>query len=304
MTDNSHVPIPTIPGQSRSMNSFEEINSELDELLPASDDADTAPESELEGKFQDLSSLGGYLGAYEDLTNPSKAELVEALAERGVRNATEDLVYDFLQVGGETTKGFIRSKNGDWMEQDVDEYPDHDISGNYHVLTKLASFLSLYEMYGLDRPGANKLRQALVNYGVQDAPSGENRYLAPFESDKGTEHLIGIESGDVTVAYRVNSEGYRVGDDEYTRDLLPKLAERLDNDSDTSTGDVEDFAPPLPDEVENLLENEQVAENYQLIMQRLAENAAGNGVSDTVRAKKLAEARFITEVLTGERTWE
>lgn len=54
----------------------------------------------------------------------------------------------------------------------------------------------------------------------------------------------------------------------------------------------------------DFLENELVAENYQLIMHRLAEQAAGDDVSDTVRAQKLAEARFITEMLTGERTWE
>lgn len=286
------------------MSSFDDIDSELDELLPESDDGEIASNRELDGKFQDLSSLGGLLGVYEELTNPSKADLIEALHERGVRNPAEDSVYDFLQVDGETTKGFIRSKSGDWMEQDVDEFPEHDISGNYSEFTKLASFLGIYDKYGLDRPSANELRQALVNYGVQDGPEGSNQYLAPLEADDGTEHLVGIETGEVTVAYRVDSEGYRVGEEEYTRDLLPKLADRLGETSDTASGDIEEFAPPLPDEVDNLLENEQVAENYQLIMHRLAEQAAGDDVSEAVKARKIAEARFITEVLTGERTWE
>ncbi|GAA1345425.1 hypothetical protein GCM10009647_090030 [Streptomyces sanglieri] len=286
------------------MSSFDDIDSEIQELLPASDDSDTGSESELEGKYQDLSSLGGYLGVYEDLTNPSKADLVEALTKRGVRSAPEDSIYDFLQVNDETTEGFIRSKSGDWIQQAVDKSSNHYISGSYSEFTKLASFLKLYERYGLDRPSENKLRQALINYNVQDAPDGENRYLAPLEIDKGSTHTIGIETGEVTVAYRVNSEGYRIGDEEYTRDLLPKLAKRLEDNGDDNTGGVDDFGPPLPDEVENLLENEQVAENYQLIMHRLAEQAAGDEVPDSVRAKKLAEARFITEVLTGERTWK
>ena len=286
------------------MSSFDDIDSELDELLPESDEAGTSSDTKLEGKFQDLSSLGGLLGVYDDLTNPSKEDLIDALVERGVRSPAEDSVYDFLQVDGETTTGFIRSKSGDWMEQDVDEFPERDISGNYPDFTKLASFLGIYEKYGLDRPSANELRQALINYGVRDAPGGSNQYLAPLETDSGIEHLVGIEIGEVTVAYRVDSEGYRVGDEEYTRDLLPKLAARLEDESTADSESIYGFAPPLPDDVDNLLENEQVAENYQLIMHRLSEQAAGENVSQEVRKKKLAEARFITEVLTGERTWE
>lgn len=64
------------------------------------------------------------------------------------------------------------------------------------------------------------------------------------------------------------------------------------------------FAEPLPDQVENLLENDTVAEAYQVMMHRLAEQAAGKNVPHSIRERRLAEARFITEVLTGERTWE
>jgi hypothetical protein len=39
-------------------------------------------------------------------------------------------------------------------------------------------------------------------------------------------------------------------------------------------------------------------------MHRLAEQAARDGASSEVRARKLAEARFVTEVLSGKRTWE
>lgn len=285
------------------MSSFDDIDSVLDELLPQGSTSETDGSSKLEGKFQALSSLGGYLGVYKTLTNPGKDELLSALYDLGVRNAADESVFDFLQVDGDTTKGYIRSKNGEWIEQDIDEYPDGNLAGNYGELAKLASFLGLYETYGLDGPSGEKLRQALVNYGVENVPEAPNKYLAPLQDDDGTEHLIGIETGAVTTAYPVDADGNRIGDDEYTRDLLPKLSKRLASTS-SNDGDIDQFVSQLPDDVENLLENEQVAENYQLMMHRLAAQAAGDGVTDSIRSKKLAEARFITEVLSGERTWE
>lgn len=285
------------------MSSFDEIDSTLDELLPQDSKSDEGCGSKLEGKFQALSSLGGYLGVYSDLTNPGKSDLISALYKLGVRNAANESVFDFLQVNGNTTNGLIRSKSGDWLEQEIDEFPDGNLAGNYGELAKLASFLGLYEMYGLDRPSAQKLRQALVNYGVQDVPDVPNKYLAPLKADDDTENLIGIETGDVTTAYPVDTDGHRIGDDEYTRDLLPKLSKRL-ADATENEGDINEFVSQLPDDVENLLGNEQVAKNYQLIMHRLAEQAAGEGMSESVRSKKLAEARFITEVLSGAQTWE
>lgn len=275
------------------------IDSALKELLPDSDDG--SDDAQLTGKFQTLSSMGGYLGVYESLTNPNKEELINALTDLGVKNAAENSAYTFLQVDGETTKGFIRSKDGTWREQDVSEYPTHDLEGDYHTYSKLASFLGLYDRYGLDKPNATKLRQVLVNFGVREGPDGPDMYLAPVEDSDGEEHLIGISLGEVTTAFPVDGDGHRIGDDEYTRDLLPKLVKRLANGGGN---DVESFVPELPEEVSNLLENDVVAENYQLIMHRLAEQAAGDDVSAPTRQRKLAEARFITEVLTGEKTWD
>jgi hypothetical protein len=108
----------------------------------------------------------------------------------------------------------------------------------------------------------------------------------------------------VTVAYPVDSAGNRIGDNEYTREPLPKLLSKLKAGDVGGTVLVEPFTPPVPERVENLLDNEQVAENYQLMMHRLAEQAAGESVFDAARKQRLAEARFITEVLSGERTWE
>lgn len=287
------------------MSSFDDIDSELDDLLPQDDNTGNEANDALTGKFQMLSSLGGYLGAYQDLNNPGKEDLLDALAGLGIRNAAEDSVYDFLQVNEETTKGFIRSKSGDWIEQEVAEYPDQTLSGDYSTYTKLASFLGLYERYGLDGPNGTKLRNALTNFGVRNGPDEPNRYLAPLEGEDGTERLIGIETGEVTIGYPVDEDGQRVGNDEYTRDLLPSLRERLENGNDTDENvEAEEFVLSLPDDVDNLLKDEHVAENYQLIMHRLAAAAAGEDVADSVRSKKLAEARFITEVLSGERTWE
>lgn len=285
------------------MSSPNDIDPALDELLPQDSAAETGEQSKLEGKFQIVSSLAGYLGLYKNLTNPGKEELLSALYDLGIRNAAGESVFDFLQVDGETTKGYIRSKNGEWIEQNIDEFPDGDLAGDYGVLAKLASFLGLYEMYGLDGPSGEKLRQALVNYGVVDVPETSNKYLAPLEDTDGEEHLIGIETGAVTTAYPVDADGNRIGDDEYTRDLLPNLSKRLAS-STHHDGDMDEFVSQLPDDLENLLENEQVAENYQLIMHRLAAQAAAEGVTESIRSKKLAEARFITEVLSGERTWE
>lgn len=285
------------------MSSPDDIDSALDELLPQDSAAETDGSSKLEGKFQVVSSLAGYLGVYKNLTNPGKDELLSALYDLGIRNAADESVFDFLQVDGETTKGYIRSKNGEWIEQNIDEFPDGGLAGDYGGLAKLASFLGLYEMYGLDGPSGEKLRQALVNYGVENVPEAPNKYLAPLQDTDGREHLIGIEIGAVTTAYPVDADGNRTGDDEYTRDLLPKLSKRLASTSNYD-GDIDEFVSQLPDDVENLLENEQVAENYQLMMHRLAAQAADDGVTDSIRSKKLAEARFITEVLSGERTWE
>lgn len=279
------------------------INSEIEELLPQTQSTEGDHESrELSGKFQELSSLGGHLGLYQELTNPSKEELLSALQNIGVRSASEEGVYDFLQVKEDVTIGFIRSKSGDWIEQDVSEYPDRDLRGGYTEYTRLASFFELYDRYGLDRPSANQLREAVVNFGVRDHPDEDDTYIATIEDSNGEEHRVGVEVGEVTVAYPIDTQGHRIGDDEYTRELLPKLIERLGEESE-SQDDVEDIVPPLPDQVENLLENESVAENYQLIMHRLAEQASGD-VSEKTRRQKLAEARFITEVLSGERTWE
>ena len=285
------------------MSSPNDIDSALDELLPQDSTAEAGEQSKLEGKFQIVSSLAGYLGVYKKLTNPGKEELLSALYDLGIRNAAGESVFDFLQVDSETTKGYIRSKNGEWIEQNIDEFPDRDLAGDYGVLAKLASFLGLYEMYGLDGPSGEKLRQALVNYGVSNVPEAPNKYLAPLEDTDGTEHLIGIETGAVTTAYPVDADGNRIGDDEYTRDLLPNLSKRLASSTHHDV-DVDQFISQLPDDIENLLENEQVAENYQLIMHRLAAQAAAEGATESIRSKKLAEARFITEVLSGERTWE
>lgn len=282
----------------------EDIDSKLNELLPDAEDDETG-DMKLRGTFQLLSSLGGHLGLYEDLTNPSKQELVTALYEQGVRNANEESVYDFLRVDDDSTTGYLRSKNGTWIEHDIDDMPDWELFGEYGDLAKTASFLGLYERYGLEAPSANKLRHGLLIYGVRDGPEDGPRYLAPLEDEQGAEHLIGIGIGEVTTGYPVDSAGYRVGDNEYTRDLLPKLAARLAADTPEESGSTpEPFAPKLPDEVSNLLDNEVVAENYQLIMHRLAEQATGPDVSAVARSRKLAEARFVTEVLTGERTWE
>lgn len=288
------------------MSSFDEFDSTIEEVLHESQDPRVGSETDtkLEGKFQALSSLASHLGLYSTLTNPGKEDLISALYECGVRNAPEESVFDFLQVDAEATKGFIRSKNGEWIEQYVAEIPDRQLTGGYGEYAKLASFFRLYEKYGLDRPSADKLRNALVNFGVRDGPGGPNSYLAPVEDDDGIEHLVGVTTGKVTTAYPVDANGQRIGDSEYTSDLLPNLVERLEGDSQADDSEkAKPFAPPLPDNVENLLENEVVAENYQLIMHRLAEQAAGDDVSDVTRAKKLAEARFVTEVLTGERTW-
>lgn len=288
------------------MSSFDEIDSTIDELLPETETSDknTSDGSNLGGKFQALSSLAGHLGLYAELTNPSKEELISALYDRGIRNAAEDSVFDFLQVDDDSTKGFIRSKSGDWIEQAIDEFPTGNLAGDYREFTKVASFLGLYERYGLDGPSANKLREALVNFGVEAIPDKPNTYLASIEDGSGTTHLIGIQTGEVTTGYPVDSNGNRIGDDEYTRELLPKLVDRLENSKGDIQESPEQFAPPLPDEIDNLLENEHVAENYQLIMHRLAEQAAGENIPDAIRSKKLAEARFITEVLSGDRTWE
>ena len=289
------------------MNSPNKIDSALDNLLPESstEQGQNSPENDLGGKFQELSSLGGYLGVYETLTNPSKEDLISALSELGVRNSAEDSVYDFLLFSDETTKGFIRSKNGDWSEQKISDFSSRSLQGGYPEYTKLASFLGLYDKYGLDRPTANKLKQALTNYGVQDTPKKSEVYLAPLEGESGTVHTIGISIGEVTTAYPVDSDGERIGDDEYTHDLLPKLSKRLESGSQTDdNADIEQFVASLPNDTENLLENSKVAENYQLIMHRIADQAARDGVSNSTRQKKLAEARFITEVLSGERTWE
>ncbi|MBV0926222.1 hypothetical protein KTS45_18605 [Halomicroarcula limicola] len=285
------------------MTSFDDINQELNDLLPQSQTREKEPD--LEGQFQALSSLGGHLGVYRDLTNPSKDELLSALYDLNVRNADSESVFDFLQVDGETTKGFIRSKTGEWIEQEIAEDPTADISGTYGELAKVASFLGLYEKYGLDGPSKEKLQHALVNYGVEAVADEPNKYIAPLQGEDGTDHLIGIETGNVTTGYPIDSNGQRIGDDEYTRDLLPKLAKRLgDGSHETSGGDIKQFVANLPDNVENLLDNERVAQNYQYMMHRLAEQAAGDDISDAIRTKKLEEARFITEVLSGERTWE
>jgi hypothetical protein len=288
------------------MSDIDDIDSELEEILPESETAHgtTSGTTELEGKFQMLASLAGYLGVYNDLTNPGKDDLLAALTELGVQNSGDDLVYDFLQIHDDVRKGFIRSKRGEWIERDLRDVPTTDLSADFSEYARLASFLRLYERYGLDNPSGNKLRHALIVFGVEHAPEGLQTYLAPIEDGDGTVHVVGIETGDVTTAYPVDANGYRIGDDAYTRDLLPRLLDRLASGSEDGQAEVEEFVPPLPQDIDNLLDNEVVAENYQTMMHRLADQAAGENVSDTIRSKKLAQARFITEVLSGERTWE
>lgn len=288
------------------MDSHEDINSAIDELLPEGEGTgEEADGQALTGKFQTLSSLGGHLGVYQSLSTPSKDELVAALSDMNVQNATEDSVYDFLQVTEETTKGFIRSSDGTWLEQDVSEHPDRELQGTYWDFVRLASFLGVRDLYGLNTPDTRELHEALVNFGVEADPNDPDRYLAPFEDEAGDEHRISIAPGEVTTAYPVTSSGTRIGDNEYSKELLPNLAQKLaEEPAADADEELESFAPPLPDEVENLLSDETVSENYQLIMHRLAEQAARDGASSEVRARKLAEARFVTEVLSGKRTWE
>lgn len=290
------------------MSSLDDVDAILGELLSGSDNKevkkDDTEEPILEGTFQSLSSLGGYLGVYQDLANPTKAELIEALYAREVRNAADEWVYDFVQVDEDLTRGFIRSKSGDWIEHQISDTSTTTVSGKYGDLTKLASFFGLYDKYGLDRPSADKLKHALATFGVEDSQTAPNQYTVSLESDDGEEYLIGVQLDDITTAYPVDSNGNRIGNEEYTKELLPRLRERLESGQLSDLKDAEQFAPPLPDEVKNLLENETVSQNYQLIMHRLAEQAAGDDVPKVIRKKKLAEARFITEVLSGQRTWE
>jgi hypothetical protein len=288
------------------MRSFDDIDSTLDELIPQDQETETSTgdKPKLEGTFQILSSLGGYLELYEELTHPGKDKLVDALYERGIRNVSESSVYDFISVGSDQAVGYIRAKDGTWSEHTVTEDPEGQVTGTFQEVSKLASFLDLYERYGFDRPGAKKLREALIHYGVDEVSGESNTYVAPLEGIDGEEYRIGIETGEPTTAYRIDEFGNRIGSEAYTEELLPKLAEDLTEDSESTTSEeVEPFAPPLPEDVENLLEIEEVAENYQVIMHRLAEQAS-NDVSSETRSQKLAEARFITEVLTGQRTWE
>lgn len=289
------------------MRAPDEMSSIVEEVLsePAHDDKPTdADEPRLAGTFQVLSSLGGYLGLYRELSNPTKSELIEALYERGVRTAAGEWVYDFVQIEGETTQGLIRSKDGEWLEHEVEKRQQNRVSGTYGDLTKLASFLSLYDRYGLDRPSADKLRHALAVFGVENSQTAPDQYVVSLETGEGEEYLIGIDVGEVTTAFPVDSRGNRIGEEEYTKELLPRLRDRIERGDLSGMADVEQFAPPLPDEVENLLDDETVAENYQLMMHRLAEQAAGDNVPTAIRKKRLAEARFITEVLSGQRTWE
>jgi hypothetical protein len=60
------------------MSSPDDVDSILDDLLPKSERAESI---DFEGKFQVVSSLGGHLGVYEELTNPNKAKLLKALYE-------------------------------------------------------------------------------------------------------------------------------------------------------------------------------------------------------------------------------
>lgn len=288
-------------GGDRPVSSPDDVDSILDDLLPKSERSDSVA---LEGKFQMLSSLGSYLGVYQELKNPNKAELVEALYEQGVRDASENWVYDFLRIEGEDTTGLIRSKDGEWLEQEFTEFPEGKFTKTYGELTKLAGFFDLYDQYGLSKPSSDELRHAFACFGIEEDPDEPNTYLATLTGEDGTEYPIGVHLDEVTVAYPVDSAGNRIGDNEYTRELLPKLLSKFEAGDIGGTESVEPFAPPLPEQVEDLLDNEQVAENYQLMMHRLAEQAAGESVSDAARERKLSEARFITEVLSGERTWE
>lgn len=281
----------------------EDLDSTIEELLPEQEAAAAGDDAgDIVGTFQVLASLGGYLGVYEELSSPSKEELVAALAAKGVKTAPADSVYDFVLVGEEATRGLIRSKDGSWIDQDVEAAPDGEVSGGYGVYTKLASFLGLYDRYGLDRPSAHQLREALINYGVRDGPDEGADYIAPVQGADGEEYLVGISTGQVTTAFPIDDAGHHVGSEEYTRDLFPKLVDRLEEEAEF-TGS-ESFAPELPEEVGNLLEDEAVAEAYQVMMHRLAEQAAGENVPAAIRERRLAEARFITEVLTGERSWD
>lgn len=287
------------------MSSKDDIDSALKEILPTDrESSQGAAEAQVDGKFQTLSSLAAHLGLYADLKNPSKTELVQALSERNVQNAAEEAVYDFLLINNKQSKGFIRSKDGSWIEQDIDEHPDTDLKGGYATFSRLASFFNLYERYGLTQPSENALKQALINYGVENHPQNKDSYLAQLETPEGTVREIGVIPGEVTTAHPLDEERNRIGDVEYTRELLPRLAERLDNEEVASDDLNGQFIPPLPEEIHNLLADEHVAKNYQLIIHRIAEQAAGDGVSTATRKKKLAEARFVTEVLTGERTWQ
>lgn len=284
------------------MTAPEDLDSTIDELLPEKEESAPEGDGELRGRFQTLSSLGGYLGVYEELSTPSKDELVAKLAELGVKTAPEDSVYDFVKVGEETTRGYIRSKDGSWIDQDVAAAPTGELSGGYAVYSKLASFLGIYDRYGLDRPSEHQLREALINYGVEDGPEHGPEYLAPLYGSDGDEFVVGISTGEVTTAYPIDEGGYQAGSVEYTRDLLPKLVSRLEDESDSEAS--ASFAEPLPDDVDNLLEDEAVADAYQVMMHRIAEQAAGENVPEIIRERRLAEARFITEVLTGTRTWD
>lgn len=191
------------------MADVEGFDSRIEDILrDIKRDTDKKGESEVIGTFQELSSLGGYLGLYEQLSTPSKDELIEALESLGVRTADEESVYDFVLIREGSARGFIRSKDGSWIDQDVTEVPDGYVSGGYSEYSKLASFLGIYDRYGLEQPTAHQLRQALGNYGVQDGPSDGPDYLTPLYGTDGEEYMVGVNTGDVTTAFPIDDAGY------------------------------------------------------------------------------------------------
>lgn len=318
-TDEGDVPEHVQERRESSVSDFVDFDTlTLTQELPPT--ADGVPEG-LDKKYD--------LALAVKIENPARTfdDVSDMMEERfGVPYSTTSVGNALDRYLSETEKERLKSmaveaRRADESDQEAAEATEEpepetedevieSLEGTYQDLTSLASHTGAFDHYNLETPTKAETVEALEKYGVRMPPVGAD-YDYELHRGGATVHLTRQEDGSwkengqatTSVAESAAQEADEdEAEDEYDIELdTDELAEQARE----ATQDQE-VALNIPDhdDLTNLLGNEDVAQNYRAMMLKLAGQATGEGVSESTRRRKLAMARFITEGLSGDRTWE
>lgn len=281
---------PTADGIPEGMNKKYELAFALKVENPARTFEDVA--EAMEERFGESYSTTSVGNAMDRFLSDEETDQLKDLAREARRTDPSD------EKAAEATQETPESETTQDTSEST-EADDEPIDGSYQDMTSLASHIGAWSHYNLDSPNIHEVADALENYGVR-MPEVDADHDYELHRGGTVTKLTRQDDGEWTE----NGAATTTTPEEY-EEAKDSLAEKVAKEAQEAT-DKTEAQVNIPSEADlvDLLGNENVAQNYRAMILKLAGQATGEGVSEETRTRKLEMARFITEGLSGDRTWE